>query len=33
MITKEEYYEQVLQNRKLVADPEITKCVCINTLM
>lgn len=32
MKTKEEYYEQVLQNRKLAANPEITKCTCPNTL-
>ena len=32
MKTKEEYYEQVLQNRKLAADSEITKCTCPNTL-
>jgi len=32
MKTKEEYYEQVLKNRKLVANPEITKCSCPNTL-
>ena len=32
MRTKEEYYDLVLQNRKLAADPEITKCSCPNTL-
>ena len=32
MLSKEEYYESVLQNRKLVADPEATKCTCPNTL-
>ena len=32
MKTKEEYYEKVLHNRKLVANPEITKCTCQNTL-
>ena len=32
MRTKEEYYEQVLKNRKLAADPEITRCTCPNTL-
>ncbi|MCL2774687.1 MAG: hypothetical protein FWD71_15270 [Oscillospiraceae bacterium] len=32
MRTKEEYYELALQNRKLAADPEITKCTCPNTL-
>ena len=32
MKTKEEYYETVLENRKLVEDPKIIKCVCPNTL-
>ena len=33
MRTKEEYYEQVvLHNRKLMADPENSKCSCPNTL-
>jgi len=32
MRTKEQYYELVLQNRKLAADSEITKCTCPNTL-
>jgi hypothetical protein len=32
MRTKEEYYDLVLQNRKLAADPEITKCTCPNNL-
>jgi len=32
MKTKEEYYEQVLENRKLAANPDITKCTCPNTL-
>jgi len=32
MRTKEEYYDQVLENRKLAADPEITKCTCPNPL-
>ena len=32
MKTKEAYYEQVLQNRKLAASPEVTKCICPNTL-
>jgi len=32
MKTKEEYYELVLENRKLAADPQITKCTCPNTL-
>ena len=32
MRTKEEYYKQVLANRRLVTDPEVTKCTCPNTL-
>ena len=32
MQTKEEYYEQVLENRKMLADPQFTKCTCPNTL-
>ena len=32
MITKEEYYDLILENRKLAADPEITKCSCPHTL-
>ena len=32
MKTKEEYYELVLENRKLVKDPKVTECVCPNTL-
>ena len=32
MRTKEEYYEQVLQNRKLAADPAVSRCTCPNTL-
>jgi len=32
MRTKEQYYELVLENRRLAADPEITKCPCPNTL-
>lgn len=32
MRTKEEYYELVLENRKLAADPELLKCPCPNTL-
>lgn len=31
MRTKEEYYELVLKNRALAADPEITECTCPNT--
>ena len=30
--TKEEYYELVLDNRRLTADPQVTKCTCPNTL-
>jgi len=32
MRPREEYYESVLENRKLVADPSITQCICPNTL-
>ena len=32
MRSKEEYYELVLQNRKLAADPSVTRCTCPNTL-
>ena len=32
MRTKEEYYELVLQNRKLASDPEVLKCTCPHTL-
>jgi len=32
MQTQEEYYQSTLQNRKLLADEEITKCPCPNTL-
>lgn len=32
MKTKEEYYEEVLRNRSLAADPEVTKCPCKATL-
>lgn len=32
MMTKEEYYQLVKQNRELAADPKITKCTCPNTL-
>lgn len=31
-MTKEEYYERVLSNRKRAADPDITRCTCPNTL-
>ena len=30
--TKEAYYDNVLENRRLAADPEITRCTCPNTL-
>ena len=30
--TKEEYYEMVLENRRLAADPDIVKCTCPNAL-
>ena len=32
MKTKEEYYESVLENRRLAADPNNIKCTCPNTL-
>lgn len=32
MRTKEEYYDLVLENRRLVQDSEIVRCVCPNTL-
>lgn len=32
MRTKEEYYELVLENRRLAADPKVTACTCPNTL-
>lgn len=32
MRTKEEYYQLVLENRKLASDPLITQCSCSNTL-
>ena len=32
MRTKEEYYDLVLENRRLAADPQITKCPCPNPL-
>ncbi|MCL2461553.1 MAG: hypothetical protein FWF44_02720 [Defluviitaleaceae bacterium] len=28
MRTKEEYYELVLENRRIAGDPELTKCPC-----
>ena len=32
MRTKEEYYDLVLENRRLAADPNNIKCTCPNTL-
>ena len=32
MRTKEEYYEIVLENRRIANDPELTKCPCPRTL-
>lgn len=32
MISREDYYEHVLENRRLVALPAITRCTCPNTL-
>jgi len=32
MRTKKEYYELVLKNRELASNPNITKCICTNTL-
>lgn len=32
MRTKEEYYELVLENRKIAANPENLKCTCAATL-
>jgi len=32
MISKEEYYERVLENRRLASDPKVVKCTCPNTL-
>ena len=32
MKTKEEYYELILENRRLASNPEITKCPCSNSL-
>lgn len=30
--TKEQFYESVLRNRALAADPEVTKCTCPDIL-
>jgi len=30
--TKEQFYEQALRNREMVADPKITECTCPDTL-
>ena len=32
MRTKEEYYDLILENRKIANDPELTKCPCPRTL-
>ena len=32
MQTKEEFYKSQLENRKLVADPQVLKCTCPKTL-
>ncbi|MGI5898954.1 MAG: hypothetical protein ACOX8S_03415 [Christensenellales bacterium] len=32
MGTKDEYYQLVLKNRELAADPSVTRCTCPNTL-
>ena len=32
MRTKEEYYNIVLENRRLAADPKVTLCICPHTL-
>ncbi len=32
MRSKEAYYELVLENRRLAADPKVTACTCPNTL-
>jgi SAM-dependent methyltransferase len=32
MKTSEEYYEFVLENRRLAADPQVAKCTCSNTM-
>ena len=32
MRTREEYYELVLENRRLAKDPQVTRCTCPNTL-
>ena len=31
-MTKEEFYESCLRNRKLLSDPENLKCICPDTL-
>ena len=30
--TKEQFYESVLRNRKMAADPEVTRCTCPDIL-
>ena len=32
MRTKEEYYDLVLENRRLASDPSVTNCICPNSL-
>lgn len=32
MRTKEEYYDIVIENRRLAADPKVTSCPCSETL-
>jgi hypothetical protein len=32
MKTKEEYYQMILENRKLASDPKVIKCTCDQTL-
>lgn len=32
MRTKEEYYQLVLENRRLAGQEEVTRCTCPNTL-
>ena len=32
MLTREEYYDNVLANRRLAADSQVTQCTCPNSL-
>ena len=32
MRSKEQYYDSVLENRRLAKDPEVMKCTCTSTL-